>query len=1325
MFRKDGDTLEVEKEALLNEIKQIKDVLYSDRSSKKEQNDLGIEESEDDDSLSDDCQDEEDVDSFSYQSKASSAWMSHVTLSDDSSHNNEDEDKDHCTVNIIERTKAALQQVEHPSFTSLRSSSSLFPKNIVEPPSEKSFTETSSDSFLKIQCNSREVINEGAPVSNVNPQVGSLEWALQLNRDYQEIIKDELIRINCALRNNRCMQAEVESRSKESQNPHMFGYSFFARFRPTYFKDRFGEGPPDNEDSKDRRALKKVHPFFQTTKLWTGKERMLLAEGVENQNLERMTLSLKERLNHLKKELKNNNDNKVQKEIEEVEKKLRDLQTLPKIELRKSLMDLDFESVSRLYLPQRTEKECRIRWLNIEHPCINQSKWTKEEDTKLVSLARKYSNRHWERIAQDLGTFRTPVQCFQRFQRSLNKDLVKSSWTASEDEELCFAVDVCPKGSWLQVANMLEGRLPMQCLIRYRKGVQPGLKKGKWTKEENELLLKYCNIYGVGKWKKISQHIPGRSDCSCRERWVNFYHPDLKLRRKWSKKEDVQLLEAVAKYGVGKWTQVSKHVPGRTDNMCWRRYRIIQRDEYETYRIKIQKKKHLLNYFVHRNHEIPNIDFDKLDVGEPSEGKKGQEKPQCGSVKGAPTTHRKRKKRTLQMRKINVKKRKTIVSENGSDVKELADEDGAITSEEFEEESEEEEDDCRTSDSENDIEKQKEENDPEYEMPDEYSCDENEFLDSRCETILEAGERLLGRYQTQIATYVDVKRDLFLLKLQIDKLEDSKEKSRLITFNNKQFKELENLHWLRDKREVENLVRYQRLKVTYPLVDLKDTVNGPENLGIRPMRPVNIANMPGNLGPFTILLEVFKIDYASIMKRMQAAAASTSANGNTTASNTTNPSSTAGNKNKDSPPMGRKVPPSFPQITPIAPNLVTLKAFRQLLLHRQRLLQLSDHQTKNQNNASTSTETSKVSGQTGGAELSTSNDSNSPCKSDDQPADSFKVIATDSSKGSGVPSLLDVPGDSSVHSVSGESAAISHNPQEGTALRTCKMNGLPSSLATSLQPSLAIKDSPQTKNSFRNTQDYATLSARFTALFLWPALLSAHPARIPDLKETKLTATAGKNVKRNPRDSFEDLVEAKRASVAEASRSAIRKNANESSQKITATGANANQRNELMWNRVIRDSSASHQPEMKTVSGSNSKAKTQRKTQKAQAPTLTKKAQTNAKIQESIPKETKPKKQKPVPKETKPIKQKPVPKVTKPKKQKSVPKVTKPKKQKPVPKKRRKISSKVADWSESDFSDSDTDSVNGNECFEPCDPIRSNEGVAIGKESLRSRGVQF
>ena len=54
-------------------------------------------------------------------------------------------------------------------------------------------------------------------------------------------------------------------------------------------------------------------------------------------------------------------------------------------------------------LPERTEKECRVRWLNLEHPAINHSKWTKEEDNELLNLSKKYNQRHWEKIAQELG----------------------------------------------------------------------------------------------------------------------------------------------------------------------------------------------------------------------------------------------------------------------------------------------------------------------------------------------------------------------------------------------------------------------------------------------------------------------------------------------------------------------------------------------------------------------------------------------------------------------------------------------------------------------------------------------------------------------------------------------------------------------------------------------------------------------------------------------------------------------------------------------------------------------------------------------------------
>ncbi len=54
-------------------------------------------------------------------------------------------------------------------------------------------------------------------------------------------------------------------------------------------------------------------------------------------------------------------------------------------------------------LPYRTEAQCRIRWLVSDHPRINQTPWTQEEDTKLIDVAREHKNRNWEKIAQEMG----------------------------------------------------------------------------------------------------------------------------------------------------------------------------------------------------------------------------------------------------------------------------------------------------------------------------------------------------------------------------------------------------------------------------------------------------------------------------------------------------------------------------------------------------------------------------------------------------------------------------------------------------------------------------------------------------------------------------------------------------------------------------------------------------------------------------------------------------------------------------------------------------------------------------------------------------------
>ena len=60
------------------------------------------------------------------------------------------------------------------------------------------------------------------------------------------------------------------------------------------------------------------------------------------------------------------------------------------------------------------------------------------------------------------------------------------------------------------IAKFIPGRNHAQCLQRWNKVLKPGLKKGKWSAEEDEqlweLILKACPT-----WAYISDRITGRS----------------------------------------------------------------------------------------------------------------------------------------------------------------------------------------------------------------------------------------------------------------------------------------------------------------------------------------------------------------------------------------------------------------------------------------------------------------------------------------------------------------------------------------------------------------------------------------------------------------------------------------------------------------------------------------------------------------------------------------------------------------------------------------------------------------------------------------------
>ena len=99
--------------------------------------------------------------------------------------------------------------------------------------------------------------------------------------------------------------------------------------------------------------------------------------------------------------------------------------------------------------------------------------------------------------------------------------------------------------------------------------------KVKFTQSEDTLLKKLVSKYGENKWEEIASQIPGRNTRQCHDRWFYYLNPNVK-KGPWTEEEEKMLFKCVKEIGPH-WVRISKLFEGRTDTQIKNKWNVLKR----------------------------------------------------------------------------------------------------------------------------------------------------------------------------------------------------------------------------------------------------------------------------------------------------------------------------------------------------------------------------------------------------------------------------------------------------------------------------------------------------------------------------------------------------------------------------------------------------------------------------------------------------------------------------------------------------------------------------------------------------------------------------
>ncbi|XP_020593302.1 myb-like protein L, partial [Phalaenopsis equestris] len=479
-----------------------------------------------------------------------------------------------------------------------------------EHPEENQSNFNQEDMFYNLSV--RQFISSRFPKS-----VQNFVYALKKNRSCQRFIREKLMEIEAKIEVNK----KLKERMKCLMDFHTAckrkaGYSFCQKRDPrvrlissrkqkssSTVKENSKKSsalyfaPAENFQMSNYKMVTRRFPVSLRKRQWSNTEKDRLLNGVKQQCLEVLFLNSM----NLGSDFDGLNDSIITSTFD-----IAHHQLTPEI-LRSFIHLVNWDRLASMYLPKRSGPSCESSWLNHGDPIINCNPWTSMEDKKLLFIVQDRGLYDWIGIALTLGTNRTPFQCLARYQRSLNPHILNREWTSKEDAKLCTAVETFGNNNWQLVASHLDGRTSNQCSVRWRNTLLPERKKvGRWSIDEDKRLKIAVILFGAKNWKKIAQFIPGRTQSQSRERWLNCLDPSLNLER-WTEEEDAKFFAAIAEHGHS-WSKVAACIPGRTDNQCRRRWKVLLPHEVPMLKAAQQLKKTvLISNFVGREGERPEI----------------------------------------------------------------------------------------------------------------------------------------------------------------------------------------------------------------------------------------------------------------------------------------------------------------------------------------------------------------------------------------------------------------------------------------------------------------------------------------------------------------------------------------------------------------------------------------------------------------------------------------------------------------------------------------------------------------------------------------------